>query len=162
MKKTRSEKKNIISVNYKPQSNTPGNRWLSTLSTLHTHAKMMFGSSAKFLYDVPFSSDEEEEDDFYDDNAGHGHGEEGEEPYLAEQDAVVVREKKGKEKARDDDEAEHLDELLARRLQFGDDDAPNHLSGAPVTEKVALAAFLTPKRPPQVCPSSISLFLFLK
>jgi hypothetical protein len=109
---------------------------------------MMFGSSAKFLYDVPFSSDEEE-DDFYDD---HGHGEEGEEPYLAEHDAVVIREKKGKEKARED---EDLDELLARRLQFGDDDATNHLSGAPVTEKVALAAFLTPKRPPQVLHSPL-------
>ena len=119
---------------------------------------MMFGSSAKFLYDVPFSSDEEEEDDFYDDHArGHGHGEEGEEPYLAEHDAVVIREKKGKEKARED---EDLDELLARRLQFGDD-APNHLSGAaPVTEKVALAAFLTPKRPPQVRHASFNFIYF--
>lgn len=155
MKKTRSEKKNHFRELQAPKQHTV--RWLSTLT--HTHAKMMFGSSAKFLYDVPFSSDEEEEDDFYD-NAGHGHGEEGEEPYLAEQDAVVVREKKGKEKARDDDEAEHLDELLARRLQFGDD-APNHLSGAPVTEKVALAAFLTPKRPPQVCPLLHFIYFFL-
>jgi hypothetical protein len=115
---------------------------------------MMFGSSAQFMYDVPFSSDEEEEDGpyYYD-----GEEEDRELPtHPAGPEALLTREGKGKEKDVEDDhhyvDQEQLDELLARRLQYGDDPPPEHL-GAPITEKVAITDYLAPKtRPSQVCP----------
>jgi hypothetical protein len=96
----------------------------TTLPLHQPFSKMMYGSSSQFLYDVPFSDEEYEEDDQYEGGSN-----------------AKVDDGRGKERDHEGEYDEDQDELLARRLQYGELD-----DQAKPAEKVALADFIAPRR----------------